>query len=176
MNRHWERRDGPYPYSEEPRRRNSGRPEWIRRPNETLRQRADMQRASRNNETTEGLHWLDYYEKLFAYQGDRTIIGNRVIERLETLGIYNVGDYLSHKISGQKGDNWSHIFETFISSYDTELCFIEEREKMEDIFHLGLIHHSLLKVRKIRDKALSEERKNATVANRNRIDGRSNPN
>ena len=174
MNRHWERRDGPY--SEEPRRGTSGTPEWIRRPNETLRHRAESRRASRNHESSEGLHWLDYYEKLFAQQGDRTVIGSRVIERLENLGIKNVGDYLSHKISGQKGDNWTHIFETFISSYDSILCFTEEREKMEDLFHLGLIHHSLLKVRKIRDKALSEERRNSTAAHQYRIVGRSSPN
>ena len=46
----------------------------------------------------DGLHWLDYHQKLFSDQGERTIV-IRVIDRLKRIGIKNVGDYVTHKFN-----------------------------------------------------------------------------
>ena len=137
--------------------------------------RRTPQISQRNFESEEGLHWLEYYEKLFAYQGEPTQIGTRVIDRLNEAGIKNVGDYVSHGIKGRKGDNWPHILKLFLSIYPNVSCPSEKLSKAEEIFYLGVIHHSLQKLRKVRDSALAEDENREKHSGSYPIVGKSKP-
>ena len=150
--------------------------EWVSRPCRSLRNRAEFRRSSqRTFESEEGLHWLDYYEKLFAHQCEPSPIGTRVIDRLNEAGIKNVGDYVSHGIKGKKGDNWPHILKFFLSIYPNVSCPSEKLSKAEEIFHLGVIHHSLKKIRKVRDAALTEINNRGKPPRSYQIVGKSKP-
>ena len=81
--------------------------------------------------------------------------GERVLSRLEVIGIRSVADYLSFGIGrGTKGDNWRWIFEAYIESFPNDTP--HTANQLEEIFHLGQIHSSLQDVRDLRDDAIQE--------------------